>query len=473
MQTKNINRSNAISNYYMKDSYLSFANTSFGNKLISLVGLPQPTPLIRYLAEQPVLHYKVLLGAYPGSQVVASLRDTLNAIEVTLLTHSSLIDGSQNITWQAGEKVNALVFDATSLQSSSASEALHTFFAQTVRSVKDNGRIIIIGRPPAECDSSSQSIAQRALEGLSRSLAKELKKAITVQLIYLQKGAENQLESSLRFLLSGKSCYVSGQVITVSKARTYSADNFDWSRPLAGKKVLVTGASQGIGMAIAEVMARDGAELICLDIPHLRSALYEVSNRLNGRSIALDLSTENAAEKIVVEAELDGGWDVIVHNAGITRDKTLANMKLDLWTSVINVNLSSQERINDALVNSGGLNNGGRIICVSSISGIAGNRGQTNYAFSKAGVIGMVESFAPRLIEKNITINAVAPGFIETDMTATIPFALRQAGRRLNSMNQGGLPVDVAETIAWFANPASNGLTANVVRVCGQSILGA
>jgi 3-oxoacyl-[acyl-carrier protein] reductase len=185
------------------------------------------------------------------------------------------------------------------------------------------------------------------------------------------------------------------------------------------------------------------------------------------------LSTENAAEKIVVEAELDGGWDVIVHNAGITRDKTLANMKLDLWTSVINVNLSSQERINDALVNSGGLNNGGRIICVSSISGIAGNRGQTNYAFSKAGVIGMVESFAPRLIEKNITINAVAPGFIETDMTATIPFALRQAGRGLNSMNQGGLPVDVAETIAWFANPASNGLTANVVRVCGQSILGA
>jgi 3-oxoacyl-[acyl-carrier protein] reductase len=170
---------------------------------------------------------------------------------------------------------------------------------------------------------------------------------------------------------------------------------------------------------------------------------------------------------------LDGGWDVIVHNAGITRDKTIANMPPELWSSVINVNLSSQERINQALLSSGGLNNGGRIVCVSSISGIAGNRGQTNYAFSKAGVIGMVQSLAPILAKKDITINAVAPGFIETKMTAAIPFSIREAGRRLNSMSQGGLPVDVAETIAWFASPASSGLSANVVRDCGQSILGA
>ncbi len=139
---------------------------------------------------------------------------------------------------------------------------------------------------------------------------------------------------------------------------------------------------------------------------------------------------------------------------------------------VININLASNERVNDYLLNNDGLNANGRIVCVSSISGIAGNLGQTNYAASKAGVIGLVKFTAPTL-KNGITINAVAPGFIETQMTAAIPFAIREAGRRMNSMSQGGLPVDVAETIAYFASTASTGLNGNVVRVCGQSLLGA
>lgn len=112
---------------------------------------------------------------------------------------------------------------------------------------------------------------------------------------------------------------------------------------------------------------------------------------------------------------------------------------------------------------------------MSSISGIAGNLGQTNYATSKAGVIGLVEATAKLLNSQNhnMTINAVAPGFIETQMTAAIPLAIREAGRRMNSMSQGGLPVDVAETIAWLASPASGGVNGNIVRVCGQSLLGA
>jgi 3-oxoacyl-[acyl-carrier protein] reductase len=110
---------------------------------------------------------------------------------------------------------------------------------------------------------------------------------------------------------------------------------------------------------------------------------------------------------------------------------------------------------------------------VSSISGIAGNAGQTNYSTSKAGVIGFVQSRAPELAKQGLTINAVAPGFIETKMTAAMPIAIREAGRRLNSVSQGGLPVDVAETIAWFAAPSSAGVTGNVVRVCGQALIGA
>ena len=107
------------------------------------------------------------------------------------------------------------------------------------------------------------------------------------------------------------------------------------------------------------------------------------------------------------------------------------------------------------------------------MSGIAGNRGQANYATSKAGVIGVVEALAPKLPSARRTINAVAPGFIETRMTAAMPLATREAGRRMNSLAQGGLPVDVAETVAWLASPGSAGVNGNVVRVCGQSLIGA
>jgi 3-oxoacyl-[acyl-carrier protein] reductase len=137
------------------------------------------------------------------------------------------------------------------------------------------------------------------------------------------------------------------------------------------------------------------------------------------------------------------------------------------------INLTSEERINDALLERELLNENARIVCVSSMSGIAGNAGQTNYATSKAGVIGMVEAMAPAFAAQGATINAVAPGFIETQMTAAMPIGPREAGRRMNSLSQGGLPVDVAEAIAWFASPASTGLNGNVVRVDGQHLIGA
>ena len=294
-----------------------------------------------------------------------------------------------------------------------------------------------------------------------------------MQLLYVAEGAQDQIESTLRFLLSPRSAYVSAQVIRIGLPVGAPALPSDWNKPLAGKKVLVTGASRGIGASIAEVMVREGATVICLDVPQAQNELDQIAQRLGASAIALDISAADAPQQLVAAARAQGGWDVVVHNAGITRDKTLANMKPHLWQMVVNVNLSAQERINDALVESGALGAGGRIVCVSSISGVAGNRGQTNYALSKAGVIGMVQSTAPFFAEKGITINAVAPGFIETQMSAAIPFAIREAGRRMNSMSQGGLPQDVAEAIAWFASPASSGLTGNVVRVCGQSLIGA
>ena len=143
------------------------------------------------------------------------------------------------------------------------------------------------------------------------------------------------------------------------------------------------------------------------------------------------------------------------------------------WRMLMEVNLGSVQAINKALLSTDMLDQGGRIIGIASISGIAGNVGQTNYGFSKSAVIGMVESMAQSCAQRGITINGVAPGFIETQMTAAIPFATRQMGRRLSSLGQGGLPVDVAEVIAFYLSPQAAGVNGNMMRVCGQSLLGA
>jgi 3-oxoacyl-[acyl-carrier protein] reductase len=280
------------------------------------------------------------------------------------------------------------------------------------------------------------------------------------------------LESTLRFLLSARSAYVSGQALHVGPGPAGAAT--DWDNPLEDKVALVTGAARGIGAAIAATLARDGAHVVCLDVPSSGQALSRVANEVGGTAYQLDITTLDAPTRLAefVEAR-HGGVDVVVHNAGITRDRTLARMDPEEWDQVLDVNLISQERINAELLTDNLIPHGGRIVAVSSVTGIAGNRGQSNYATAKAGVIGLVESSAGELASRGIAINAVAPGFIETTMTARMPMLLREAGRRMNSMGQGGLPVDVAEAVAYFASPGSAGVTGNVLRVCGQSLVGA
>jgi 3-oxoacyl-[acyl-carrier protein] reductase len=469
----------------MSDGYIDFANSGLGAKLVNMLGLPKPLPLERFQAGQPVIKGPVLVGGGAQAPLLSALAKVFKAIGAQTLAHerlpqwvsvanqAGLTTGRWGGAGKGGEKVKALVFDATGLTDSTQSDSLYWFFHDAARSLLPCGRVIVLGRPPEGCASPRQATVQRALEGLTRSLGKELKKGSNAQLVYVAEGADDQIESTLRFLLSPRSAYVSAQVIRIGQVVGTQQAPTDWQQALAGKKVLVTGASRGIGAAIAEVMARDGAQVICLDVPQAQAGLDEVAKKIGGTSLALDIGAPEAPQKLVDAAKAQGGWDVIVHNAGITRDKTIANMKPEIWQLVVNVNLSTQERINEAMVESGALKSGGRIVCVSSISGIAGNMGQTNYAVSKAGVIGMVESTAPLFAKHGITINAVAPGFIETQMTAAIPFAIREAGRRMNSMSQGGLPVDVAEAIGWFASPASSGITGNVIRVCGQSLIGA
>jgi 3-oxoacyl-[acyl-carrier protein] reductase len=189
----------------------------------------------------------------------------------------------------------------------------------------------------------------------------------------------------------------------------------------------------------------------------------------------MDITAPDAGPRLARQlVARHGGADVVVHNAGITRDKLLVNMDADRWNAVLAVNLQAQLDLTQALLDTdGALRAGAWVVSVSSQSGIAGNRGQTNYAASKAGIIGMVRAWAPAFAARGATVNAVAPGFIVTEMTASMPLGTREIGARLNSLQQGGLPVDVAETIAWLAQPASAGVNGQVVRVCGQSLVGA
>jgi 3-oxoacyl-[acyl-carrier protein] reductase len=469
----------------MSDRYQQLVNTPIGKIVSKQIGLPAPVKLERYERGQPVIDGPVLLGSAPGARLAGATAQVLKAIDAEV--HTPLDDEVRTAAADAGldaqiwgaetatddQRFKALVFDASGVADSTQLREAYEFFHPTIRRVKTSGRVIVLGTPPDDAKTPRQATAQRALEGFVRSIGKEVRKGATAQLVYVGQKAEDQIESTLRFYLSPKSAYVSGQVIEIS-AGAQTAEGIDWEHPQAGRFAVVTGASRGIGRAIAQVLARDGAHVIGLDVPGLQRELEETIGELGGSTLVLDITDDDAPDRIADHVLTNhGGVDVVVHNAGVTRDKTLGRMSEEQWDMVIGINLTAQERINEELLAQNVLRENGRIVCVSSMSGIAGNAGQTNYAASKAGVIGMVHAMASEVGKRRATINAVAPGFIETQMTAAMPIATREAGRRMNSLAQGGLPVDVAETIAWYASPASGGLNGTVVRVCGQSLVGA
>jgi 3-oxoacyl-[acyl-carrier protein] reductase len=443
----------------MSDRYQDFVSSPVGKLMVKNLGLPNPVTLDRYVVGSPLVDGVIAVGG--TGRLIESLPGILDTLSIASVA-----------TTDGDTRYKGLVFDATGLTDPTRLVALRDFFAPLMRSLQTCSRLVVIGTPPEQVK-GEERIAQRALEGFTRSLGKEVGRGGTSQLVYVADGAEGAVASTLGFLLSPKSAYVSGQVIRIGTSATKVAEETDWQRPLAGKVALVTGAARGIGEQIARVLARDGATVVGVDVPQAASDLIALTNELDGDYLTLDITAKDAPKRIAQHlTTAHGGVDIVVHNAGITRDKRLANMDEDRWSSVIGVNLVAPERITRELLDQGLIHDNGRIIGVASIAGIAGNMGQTNYAASKAGVIGLVDSLADEL-KKGITVNAVAPGFIETRMTAAVPFATREVGRRLNSMSQGGQPVDVAETIAWYANPASTAVNGNVVRVCGQMMLGA
>jgi 3-oxoacyl-[acyl-carrier protein] reductase len=449
----------------MSDRYRDLVNTGSTKTLAKRLGLPRPAVLRRHHPGDPLVPGPVL--------VVSDAASTADADAVSDL----LVGWDRDVRRHAGPEdgFGAVVVMLTGVSAPVDLGAPMLEVGAVLRRLSPGGRVVTVSRSAADASTPEVAAARQGVDGMLRSLAKELRGGATGNGIVLggsvTVGAPS-VAGLLRFLLSGRSAFVDGQPIHVgSDGGSLPAD---WERPLDGAVAVVTGAARGIGAAIARTLARDGARVVLVDVPAAGDALAAVANEVHGSALQLDVTSDDAAERLLDHVRPRyGRMDVVVHNAGILRDKLLANMKPTTWDPVLAVNVTAPLRITGELLGSGALGPAPRVIGLASTSGIAGNRGQTNYAASKAGVIGMVRSAAPALAAAGGTANAVAPGFIDTEMTARIPLVTREVARRLNSLQQAGQPIDVAETVAFLASPQAGGINGQVVRVCGQNLVGA
>ncbi|NGY06333.1 3-oxoacyl-ACP reductase [Solimonas terrae] len=472
----------------MNDRYLEFTNSSLGKTIAGMIGLPMPPRLRRAKAAwavQPLEGRHVLVGATTGATLGAPLlravagagaglrivSDHAGLAPLKSAAAASKVNLQGNPGAEAGEPRNhALLFDASGLSSPSQLRELYDFMQPLVRGIAGNGRVLVVSRAPESLGEVNAKTASTALRGFIRALGKEIgKNGTTANLLEVPDGADDALDAPLRFFLSEHSAFVTGQVLAL---RPPATGNVALPGSLEGKIALVTGAARGIGASIAQTLAREGAKVVGMDHPSAEGGLAETMAKIGGVGLAIDVTASDAASRIAAEVGRNfGGLDIVVHNAGITRDKMLRNMPPHFWDMVLNINLGAILKINEGLLKDG-LNDGARMVCISSIGGIGGNAGQTNYASTKAGVIGYVDAMASTFAKRGGAINAVAPGFIETAMTAAMPFGPREVGRRLSSLSQGGLPQDIAEAVTFFASPAANAINGRTLRVCGQNFFG-
>ncbi len=475
----------------MSDFFIDLGQNRNARKLIKALGLPVPMPqrLDRArdpLQERPLADHKIVVGG--GATLAVRLGEILtragaNSFIVgdnSRVVHAFADTGSAYARPASGLslgdlpetfKPTSIVFDASDLQGPEDLRQLYDLFHPLLGRLATCGRVLVLCPPPEAAKTPAQAAARAAVEGFVRSVAKEIgKRGATAQLLWVEPGADDRLAGPVRFFLSNRSAFITGQPLSINRIAA-DATPAAWTRSLEGKVALVTGAARGIGAATAKLLADEGAKVVCLDRPGDDGPASKVAREIGGEVLLVDITDSNAPERITRELkERHGGVDIVVHNAGVTRDKTLARMDEERWNQTINVNLRAVVDINEAL--NPIVNEGGRIICLSSIAGIAGNVGQTNYASSKAGIVGYVAALAPTLAERGITVNAIAPGFIETRLTAAIPLMIREVARRLSTLGQGGEPRDVGDAITFLASPGSQGVSGSVLRVCGGSLVG-
>ena len=237
----------------------------------------------------------------------------------------------------------------------------------------------------------------------------------------------------------------------------------------AGQVAVVTGGARGIGAEIARRLADGGATVVCADVLDTSEIVEEI-NRAGGTAEGRELDVTDAAaaaDAVAAIHEAHGGLDVLVNNAGITRDQLLVRMKPEDWDLVLGVNLDGVFNITQPAAKVMMRAKKGRIVNVASVVGLMGNAGQTNYAASKAGLIGFTKSLARELGPRNVTVNAVAPGYIQTPMTDKLTEDQREALMKTVAIPRLGAPADVADAVAFLAGPGASYITGVVLNVSG------
>ena len=243
------------------------------------------------------------------------------------------------------------------------------------------------------------------------------------------------------------------------------------SQSLAGEVALVTGASRGIGHGIALALAARGATVVGTATGSSGVATIDAAIKAagaTGRGIALDVADGAACDAAVADIEShEGAVTILVNNAGITRDTLLLRMKPEDWDAVIATNLGSVFRLSKAVLRGMMKARKGRIINIASVVGLIGNPGQANYCAAKAGIGGFTRSLAKEVASRGITVNVVAPGFIDTDMTKSLPEAQREALAAQIPLGRLGTPADIAEAVCFLAGPGANWITGETLNVNG------
>lgn len=451
----------------MSDLLMRLNGNPLTGAIARAIGLPTPVPLLREAGpyvELPFDGKRVLLCSTAGCYAAEAMAAAFARAGAATLAAPPADAGPLDI----------VAMDATGCVTPQDYRALYDGLHPVVRRLVRNGRVLVLAADPGAAATPVAAAVARGVEGFVRSLAKEVgAKGSTVNLAYVARDALDRLDGPLRFFCGARTTYVTGQAFHLAGSVAAPA-GMPSTQVLSGKVALVTGAARGIGLAVVERLAQEGATVVALDVPGAADDLHKACDRYAAVPFLADIAASDTAERLAgFLLERFGGVDIVVHNAGITRDRTLANMQEHFWDLVVQVNLAAVMAIDQCILERGVLRDEGRIVCLSSVSGVAGNFGQTNYAASKAALIGYVAAQAPLLAPRGICINAVAPGFIDTPMTDAMPMVVREIGRRLNSVKQSGQPRDVAELITFLATPGAFGITGATLRVCGQGLIGA
>lgn len=338
-------------------------------------------------------------------------------------------------------------------------------FGSTLRGVAKHGRVIVVVR------ASGPTLVTDAVHGFVRSLGRETgRRAVTVHAVVSP--TPQTAASVVVFLASERAAYLSGQTITLRGGQGPSTD-----RPHP-EVAVVTGAARGIGAAIARCLADAGYRVMVADVASQSEVARRLVDALGGEAAGMMFQPCDVRDPAAVSSMLEkartlspvGCIDVIVNNAGITRDRTFGRMSDAEWSDVLEVDLTSLVNVTRSALPR--MCDGGRIVNVSSVTGLAGNFGQTNYAMAKGGVIGFTRELAVEVEPRKIAVTAVAPGLIDTAMTAKIPLINREVAKQMTSLAQAGQPEDVAMAVEFLARREAWPLRGQTMRVDGGMFFG-